>query len=46
MTLSKELENLGIMISSLGPIIECGDLLNTIGSFGASEFVSCGDIYE
>ena len=37
---SKELENLGMTMLSYGPIIQFGDLLNTIGSFGASEFVS------
>ena len=37
---SKELENVGIITSSLGPTIQFGDLLNNIGSFGASEFVS------
>ena len=36
----EELENLGRIILSFAPIIECGDLLNTIGSLGVSEFVS------
>ena len=37
---SKDFEFFGIKILSFGPTIQFGDLLKTIGSFGASEFVS------